>query len=106
MNWYKKAQKTNIGYKIVGWDGKRAYSIYDPKYTINLAKNEIISDSKGIYLGNTKEYCINYFGEGTNDQDMLLTYEYNIEDLVSGDPEFKNGEIVVKKARLINYELV
>lgn len=101
MNWYKSSQRINTGYKIVGFNGTYAYSIYDTKLKISLVPNSIIHNS---YLGTSREYVINYFSGGTNDRDLLLTYQYDPKDVIKGDPEFKNGEIVVKEARLINVE--
>ena len=100
-NWYRTSQRINVGYKIVGFNGAYAYSLYDPKLKISLVPNSTITNS---YLGNSKEYVINYFSGGTNDRDMLLTYKYKTEDVLKGDPELKNGEIVVKSAILIASE--
>jgi len=96
--------KKIMGYKIVGWDGNKAFSIYNINYEIPLNKGDIISDPKGVYLGNSKKYVISYFSGGTNYQDLLLTYEYDSEDVMQGDPEFLNGEVKVKSARLVNIE--
>lgn len=100
-NWYITSQRINTGYKIVGFNGTYAYSLYDPKLKISLVPNSTITNS---YLGNSREYVINYFSGGTNDRDLLLTYQYDPKDVIKGDPEFKKGEIVVKEARLINVE--
>jgi hypothetical protein len=100
-NWYKISQRINVGYKIVGFNGTYAYSIYDIKHKISLVPNSIIKNS---YLGTSREYVINYFSGGTNDRDLLLTYRYNPEDVLKGDPDHKNGEILVKSANLIKVE--
>ena len=93
-----------VGYKIAGWDGNRAYSIYQPSFTISTDIGNIISSSKGIHLGVSKEYVIGYFSGGTNDKDLLLTYEYIASDLLGGDPNYQNGEVLVKQAKLIKTE--
>lgn len=109
MNWYRLAQNAQMlkGYKMVAWDGNRAYSLYDPGMTIDTTIGSSISaEGKGIHLGSSKEFCQNYYSEMTDDQDMLLTYEFLPEDLLSGNPDHPNDELTVKQARLTAYELV
>lgn len=108
MNWYKKSQQNQFrGFKMVAWDGQRAYSLYEPSQTIDLTVgSEIQMEGKGVYLGTSREFCENYYSGLTDDQDMLMTYSYELEDIISGDPNHPNSEIQVRKARLINYELV
>lgn len=91
----KKAQKRNLGYKIVGWDGKRAYSIYDKRITYSLAIGSEVGD---VFLGTSAQFCIDYYSGGTNDEDMLLTFSYDGRDIISGGGE--NSEVRVRRARL------
>lgn len=37
---------------------------------------------------------------------MLLTYEFDINDIIKGDPDYKNGEVQVSRARLVKKEPV
>jgi hypothetical protein len=98
--------KKYIGYKIVGWDGKQAFSLYNKHILISLIKGDVITDPKGVFLGTTKNFCIDYYSGMTDNQDLLLTYEYMAKDLLRGDPEHPNGEIVVKEAKLLDIEKV
>ena len=104
MNWLKKAQKKLIGYKIVAFNGQQAYSIYDHKITINLTIGSF-SPNK-TYLGTSKQFCLDYYTGGTDDQDLLLTYEFNEQDVIQGDPFHHNGEIIAKNTTLLNVEEV
>ena len=104
----KLSKESLKGYKIVGWDeeNKRAFSIYDTKLDVDIKLNSITQYKTGLYLGTSKNYVLDYFSGGTDFEDLLLTYEYDKNDLIKGDPYSKNGEIVVKKAKLVNVEKV
>lgn len=101
MNWLSKfSNKMLIGYKIVSWDGNEAFSLYDKNKKINLNIDSIDSN---IYLGTSKQFCIDYYSGLTDDKDMLLTYSYDKNDIISGS-ENSTGEILVRKAQLKNIE--
>ena len=98
----------NLGYKIVNYDGKQAYSIADKNVKYPLKKNSIMTGN--IYLGTSERYAVDYYSTGSDDpddpQELLMTYEYDLSDLVKGDPSEKDQmtggtEIIVKKAKLI-----
>lgn len=101
-------KKKNLGYKIVGWDAskKRAFSLYDTKLDVEITNGKTYQYKKGTHLGTSRDYVIDYFSGGTDYEDLLLTYEYDERDLLKGDPEHKNSEIIVKKAKLIDIELL
>lgn len=95
-----------IGYKIVGWDGKRAFSLYQTNKTVNITIGSI---DKNIYLGTTRQFVLDYYSGGTDYQDLLLTYQFRPEDVIKGDPDDKGpggGEIIVQQAKLIKVENV
>ena len=65
----------------------------------------------GLYLGTIKDFVFNYYSGMSAYPDVLLTYSYDINDLLSGDPEsgiskppHDGGEITVRKATLVNME--
>ena len=114
MKFFLTETKTYIGYKVVAYNGKRAVSIYnmDKEISLNIGGYEI--DPKGLYLGTSRKFCINYYTGLSDDyeegiggyQDMLLTYEYSIDDLLEGFPDDSDGEVKVKKAKLVNKEIL
>ena len=108
MNWYKYSQQVYLGYKIVGVEAstKRAYSIYD-KSDVNISIGSIVNyGNSGLFLGTSKQFCIDYYSCGTADEDgeLLLTYRFNDTDLLKGDPNYKNGEVQVRQATLIDFD--
>lgn len=97
-----KDQK-HTGWKIVSSDGKDgAVSLYDQKVPVDIKVGSI---TKNTYLGNSPEY-VNMFFRAASDpedaQDILLKFEYDEKDLIKGDPDFQNGEVQVKKAKLVS----
>lgn len=107
MGWYKIAQQQYYGYKMVAWDGQRAYSLYDKNQNIDINTGTVTEmGGQGLYLGTSKDFCMNYYSGLTDDQDMLLTYSYGADDIIDGSPNHPNSEIRVNKARLERYELV
>lgn len=94
MNWYKKAQTTQIGFRVVAWDGQRATSLQEER-PVNLHPGSV---EKYIYLGTSEQFCIDYYSGLSNTQDMLLTYAYSPTDIVSGGGE--NSEVFVRSAVL------
>ena len=43
------------------------------------------SSDKGIFLGNSQDFADYYTGL-TDEEDVLLVYEYNEEEILSGNP--------------------
>jgi len=95
-----------LGYKIVGYDGTRYFSLYETKTNVNVSIGSVTSYPGGLYLGSSEKFCIDYYSGGTNFQDAMLTYQYDVSDIVRGDPDIPDGEILVKKATLESVKLL
>jgi hypothetical protein len=106
--------KTYLGYKVVAFDGKKAFSLYEKQQEISLEPGIWEFLPGGIFLGTTKQFCINYYTGLSDDyieghgkyRDMLLTYGYSREDLLEGEPDHSDGEVRVKKAKLLYKEIL
>lgn len=102
-NWFKKfSNAIHIGYKIVSWNGVEAFSLYDRNKKVNINIGAIDSS---IYLGTSKDFCLDYYSGLTDDRDILLIYSYHESDIVSGNSS-SNGEVLVRKAQLKNVEFL
>jgi len=99
--WYCFAQQQRqMGYKVVAMDGDKAVSIYDLKTVYSLVKG---SQATNLYLGTSKEFCIDYYSLTTEGRkELLLAYSYLPEDIISGGGV--NSEVRVRKAILEGYE--
>ena len=114
MSWFTKiSAKKWYGFKVVGFNKEKnqAYSLYGGAgFPISIEIGNIIEakNPKGFFLGSTKNYVLQYYSDLTDDEELLLTYEFDIEDLLSSFPgkEETEGEIRVRKAKLINIETI
>tara|TARA_B100000287_G_scaffold409854_1_gene437632 strand:- start:20 stop:445 length:426 start_codon:yes stop_codon:yes gene_type:complete len=93
------------GYKIVAHEDGKLYSLQNPDLQYNVKVGTIESPSGGMFLGTTKNFVIDYYSEMTDKQDALLVYEYDPEDVISGQPD-EEGEVKVTKAKLVSMEVI
>lgn len=91
----------NVGYKVVGFKNGKVYSLQNPDKYYSLRIGEIEEDPSGFFLGTTKEFVTDYYSGLTEDQDILLEYSYDSDDLLFGDPK-ETGEVKVGKAKLLS----
>ena len=96
--------------KVVGWDGQRAYSTFAPDITIPLEIGRSISEMRlggnGFHLGTTPNCCTDYYCGLTVDKDcdLLLTYTFMDTDLIEGEPDHPNSQVLVKNAVLVKVQ--
>lgn len=107
MPWFhrisqKQPEQTQqfTGYKIVGFDKGRAFSLYS-KQTISLNPGSI---ERNTFLGTSKQFCLDYYTGNTDIGELLLTFSYSLGDVISGDPNSPDGEVQVRFATLISHE--
>ena len=103
MNWFKRANINYTGYKVVQFNDGKAFSLYQQEKEYPLSIGSEISDANGIYLGTSEKFCIDYYSELTDYDDILLIFSFNKEDILKGDPSSPSGEILVTKAKLKGY---
>lgn len=108
MNWYKKSKKTYTGYKIVGLNigTNTPYSIYNKKPIETVIGKKYLYNNNGLFLGTSKQFCMDYYACGTPDEDkeLLLHFMYEDKDILKGEPMYPNGEVQVSEATLIGIE--
>jgi hypothetical protein len=104
MNWLSRIAQSEYleAYKIVGFDGKRAFSLYETSKTVDIT---VGSMDHNIYLGTSKPFVLAYYTGLTDEQDLLLTYRFTRENILQGSTEGE-GEIFVDSAQLTNVEPV
>jgi hypothetical protein len=91
-----------IGYRIVSHSPSDGYLTVATHQPINPQIGMIeTAAGAGLYLGTSKTFCLDYYTGLTDDDDVLLTYSYLLNDLLSGDPDATAGEVTVRKAKLI-----
>jgi putative chitinase len=98
---------SSIGYKIMAYDPKTktAYSLADEKVKFPLVKNkEIKVGGKGIYLSNSENFVKTYYSGLTNNDEILIKFEYKPDDIISGNDTDSESEFTVSNARIVGYE--
>lgn len=88
-----------IGYKVVSRKDGKLYSIMNPEVEYKAGIGSVESSDKGIFLGNSRDFADYYTGL-TDEEDVLLVYEYNEEDILSGNPNDHESEVLVERAVL------
>lgn len=91
---------------MAAYVNNQAVSLYDKNIVYPLSPGSVESDSTGIYLGSSREFCIDYYSGLTEYPDVLLSYEFNEEDLLRGDPNHPMDELLVSQTKLVGHELV
>lgn len=92
--WYKESQR-HVGYKIVGYLNGQAFSLANSSITYPLVPGNMTGDT---FLGTSEQFCIDYYSGLTDEAEMLMTYSYDDQDIISGSPD--GGEVRVRQARL------
>ncbi len=95
--WYKIAQNRRIGFKIVGFANDKAYSLANRNIQYSLAIGSTVGDT---FLGTTETFVKDYYSGITDGAELLLTYSYDVADIISGGDSANGGEVRVSKARL------
>lgn len=93
-----------MGYRVVSYDPDTGLqSLYGRDLLDLQIGQNCTAAGRGLFLGTTRAFCESYYSGLTDDADILLTYSYDIEDLLEGDPDAE-GEITVRQARLVAAE--
>lgn len=93
------------GYKIVAHEDGKLYSLQNPDLQYNVKMGTVETPTNGMFLGTTKNFVIDYYSEMTDKEDALLVYEYDPEDVISGQVD-EEGEVKVTKAKLVSMEVI
>lgn len=98
-----------IGYKVMAFDPKKAtaYSLADDKITIPLKiGKEITMNGNGIYLSNSEEFVKNYYSGLTDNDEVLIKFEYDPSNIISGSDQDKESEFTVKSAKILGVKVI
>jgi hypothetical protein len=99
-------KETGIGYRIVSnQDGTLVSLAGSDKVDPTIGSTTSVGGA-GLYLGTSKDFVMNYYSGLTDYDDVLLTYKYDMDDVLSGNPDDSDGEITVRRATLVDIEEV
>ncbi len=110
MNWYKKAQQTMLGYKVMREENGSFISGANSRISLSMEIGATHSmPGQGIFLGRTPEYVMEYyfFGESPEDpKEYLVTYEFDPSQITSGNLEDTEWEISVPSAKVLDIKIL
>ena len=96
-----------IGYKIMGYVDGKIVSHADHRITFPSKIGALVTlPGNGIYLCKSKEFVLKYYTGMSDDDDVLLTLEFNLRDLLIGSLRDKESELAVRKARIKAIEVI
>lgn len=98
-----------VGYKVMAYDPKKslAYSLVDNniKFPLEIGKN-ITMNKNGMYLSNSQEFVKTYYSGLTDNDEILLAFEYNPSDIISGNDVDNESEFTVSNAKLVGFKVI
>lgn len=91
----------NIGYRVVSFslESLQAKTLMN-EMEVDLNKGALLNSKEGIFLGTSEDFCEYYTG-CSDDHDVILTYEYDDNDILRGEKE-GGSEILVRQANLVD----
>ena len=96
-----------VGYKIMSYVNGKIISLAKPDIVIPKRIGSTISAvGNGVYLSPSKAFVIRHYSGLTDFDDVLLELEYNKQDVITGDPDYKEGELSVSRATIKNIEII
>lgn len=100
----KEGLGKEIGYKVMRYENGILIAGANSKLTFKPELGKTISmPGNGIYMSPNKEYVLNYYS-GLADNEVLITFEFDINDITFGNLTDKEAEVAVKQAKIINLE--
>lgn len=95
-----------IGYKVMPIINGKISSGANKNLELNPTVGEYIKmPGNGIYLSLNKQYVLDYYSE-LADEEVLITFKFNADDIITGNISDKETEISVSKALIINIEYI
>jgi len=89
-----------FGYRIVSQSGDDLVTLAGGELVDPTLDKETSYKRNGLYLGTTRKFVQDYYSGLSDFSDVMLTYSFDTDDVLSGDPTAQDGEITVRKATL------
>lgn len=93
-----------IGYKVMRYENGTLIAGANSRLNFKAEIGKTISmPGNGIYMSPNKDYVLNYYS-GLADNEVLITFEFDINDITLGNLTDRESEVAVKQAKIINIE--
>lgn len=92
------------GYKVMPVDGDKLRSGANSRIVLPMERGATHEmPGNGIFMSNNPDYVKNYYS-GLADNEVLIKYEFDPDDLISGNLTDREPEIGVKRGRVVDIE--
>lgn len=95
-------------YKSMRFEGGRAISGADSRQGFVPRRGDVIRmPGRGIFVSTNRDYIETYYA-GHNPQEVLLTLEFDVDDIVSGAHTLgdREPELTLRQAEIVDFEVV
>ena len=104
LNKLDEGMGKEIAYKVMRYENGMIIAGANSRLTFKAEIGKTISmPGNGIYMSPNKEYVLNYYS-GLADNEVLITFEFDINDITLGNLTDRESEVAVKQAKIINVE--
>lgn len=95
-----------IGYKVMRYEDGKLISGANSRIRFKPEIGKTITmPENGVFLSPKKQYVIDYYS-GLSDQEALLTFEFDVDDIISGNLEDREPELGVRRVKLVDIEVL
>jgi len=102
--WELYEGKKHVGYKVMRYENGNLIAGADSRQIFpSKIGSSIQMKGNGIYLGTNKQYVLDYYS-GLADDERLLTFEFDEDDITTGNLTDQQVEVSVSNAILKNIE--
>lgn len=95
-----------IGYKVMRYKNGVLIAGANSRLSFKPEIGKVmLMPGNGIYMSPNKEYVLDYYS-GLADEEVLITFEFDIEDITFGNLTDRESEIAVKQAKIIDIQQI
>jgi hypothetical protein len=92
---------TITGYKVMRLKNSKICSLADDTYQFNPAKNKKIQmEGQGVWLSTNKQFVLDYYSNADENNEVLVTLEFNPKDITAGNLNDREPVITVPKCTI------
>ena len=97
-------ENNQIGYKVMKYENGQLVSGANSRLAFPAKVGTILDmPGNGIYMSPNKDYVLDYYS-GLAENEVLVTFEFNPNEITFGNLADKEPEIAVNKAKIVNLE--
>ena len=89
------------GYKVMRYKDGKICSLADDTYQFDPFKNKNLEmDGQGVWLSTNKQFVLDYYSNADEDDEVLVTLEFNPKDITAGNLNDREPVITVPKCKI------